>query len=72
MDKDRIRDAILRVFADLTGLLEDDAGMAVEGQSLRCTLMVLENLATSLRTEIKKVIPMLAATEPLIAVCPAS
>lgn len=43
------RDRISREFADLTALLEDAAGLAVEGQSLRRSPAELRDITTSLR-----------------------
>ncbi len=70
MEHKRIRDNISGAFADLTALLEDAAGMAVEGQSLRCTIKDLENAAALIRAEVDRVTMVLAATARLIAVCP--
>lgn len=70
MEHERIRDDISKGFADLTALLEDAAGMALEGQSLRCTIKDLENTAALIRAEVDKVTTILAVTARLIAVCP--
>jgi len=70
MEHERIRDEISGAFADLTALLEDVVGMAVEGQSLRCTIKYLENAAALIRAEVDRVTMVLAATARLIAVCP--
>lgn len=42
MEDERICDDVSKGFADLTALLEDAAGLAVEGQSRRCTVIPLD------------------------------
>lgn len=48
--EDTTRDRISKDFADLTVLLEDAAGLAVNGQSRRQSVAALKEIATSLRS----------------------
>jgi len=70
MEHERIRDDISKGFADLTALLEDAAGMAVEGQSRRCNVEDLESLAAQIWPEVNRISKVLAALEQLIAIHP--
>lgn len=70
MEHERIRDDILKGFADLTGLLEDAAGLAVEGQCCRSKIDDWENLAAQIWPEVNRIIRVLAALERLIIICP--
>lgn len=70
MEHERIRDDISKGFADLTALLEDAAGLAAEGQSRRCTVEGLENLAAQIWPEVNRISKVLTALEQLITTYP--
>ena len=70
MEHERIRDDISKGFSDLTGLFEDAAGLAVEGQSRRYTVEDLENLAAQIWPEVNRTIKVLVALERLITIYP--
>lgn len=48
--EDTARDRISKDFADLTDLLEDAAGLAVEGQSRRQSVAALKEITSRLRS----------------------
>jgi len=68
MEHERIPDDISKGFADLTALLEDAAGLAVEGQSRLCTVEDFESLAAFILPEMNEIIRVLTALERLITI----
>lgn len=65
--EDTTRDRISRDFADLTALLEDAAGLAVEGQSRRQSVTALKEITARLRSLVNMSEQILTGIERALA-----